>query len=222
MKLFIDSIHLAEIKNAASMGSIQGVTTNSTLIAKAGKDQKSILAEIAEVFDGPIHADVVSLDSEGIIQEALVHAEIHPHIVSKVPMTAEGLKAVYQLEKRKIKTNMSLIFSANQALLAAEAGASSVSLFLDRLDNISFDGIELIQDIRTIYKIHSLNTQIIAANIRHPIHVTKAAMAGANVSTCPYSVLDRMIKHPLTDQEIERFLADWSTVTKGNSTNPLF
>lgn len=214
MKLFIDTANTAEIKNAADMGILSGVTTNPSLVAKEGRDFVETLKEIVEIVDGPISAEVVSLDAEGMVEEALPLAALHPNIVIKVPMTAEGLKAVHRLAKRNIRTNVTLIFSANQALLAARAGASFVSPFIGRLDDISFDGVELIQDIATIFDIHGIDSEIIAASIRHPMHVTQAAKAGAHIATCPYNVLDKMIKHPLTDQGIERFLADWSTVKK--------
>lgn len=214
MKLFIDTANVAEIKNAAEMGILSGVTTNPSLIAKEGRDFVEVLKEIVQIVDGPISAEVVSLDADGMVEEGLPLAEIHPNIVIKVPMTAEGLKAVHRFAQRGIKTNVTLVFSANQALLAARAGATFVSPFIGRLDDISFDGIALIRDISAIFDIHGIDTEIIAASIRHPMHVTDAALAGAHISTCPYGVLDRMIKHPLTDQGIERFLADWSTVPK--------
>jgi transaldolase len=214
VKLFIDTANIAEIKNAAEMGIISGVTTNPSLVAKEGRDFIQVLKEIVEIVDGPISAEVVSLDANGMVEEALPLAEIHKNIVIKVPLTAEGLKAVHQLTKRGIRTNVTLIFSANQALLAARAGATFVSPFVGRLDDISFDGIELIHDIANIFDIHGIESEIIAASIRHPMHVTQAAKAGAHIATCPYNVIDKMIKHPLTDQGIERFLADWSTVAK--------
>lgn len=214
MKLFIDTANTAEIKNAADMGILSGVTTNPSLVAKEGRNFVEVLKEITAIVDGPISAEVVSLDADHMVEEALPLAELHKNIIIKVPMTAEGLKAVHRLAQRGIRTNVTLIFSANQALLAARAGASFVSPFVGRLDDISYDGIELIQDIATIFDIHGIDTEIIAASIRHPMHVTQAAKAGAHIATCPYNVLDRMIKHPLTDQGIERFLADWSTVAK--------
>lgn len=214
MKLFIDTANVAEIQNAAEMGILSGVTTNPSLIAKEGRDFVEVLKEIVKIVDGPISAEVVSLDAEGMIEEGLPLAALHPNIIIKVPMTAEGLKAVHRFRKRGIRTNVTLCFSANQALLAARAGAAFVSPFIGRLDDISFNGIELIRDISTIFDIHGIDTEIIAASIRHPIHVTEAAKAGAHIATCPYVVIDRMIKHPLTDQGIERFLADWSKATK--------
>lgn len=214
MKLFIDTANVDEIRNAAEMGIISGVTTNPSLVAKEGRDFMQVLKEIVQIVDGPISAEVVSLDSKGMVEEGLRLAEVHPNINVKVPMTSEGLKAVSTFAKRGIKTNVTLVFSANQALLAARAGASFVSPFIGRLDDISFDGVELIGDISMIFDMHGLETEIIAASIRHPMHVTQAAKAGANIATCPYPILDKMTKHPLTDQGIERFLADWSKVTK--------
>lgn len=214
MKLFIDTANTAEIKNAADMGILSGVTTNPSLIAKEGRNFIEVLKEITQIVDGPISAEVVSLDADNMVEEGLPLAKIHPNIVIKVPMTAEGLKAVHRFAQKGVKTNVTLIFSANQALLAARAGASFVSPFIGRLDDISYDGVELVSDIAQIFDIHGIDTEIIAASIRHPMHVTQAAKAGAHIATCPYGVLDRMIKHPLTDQGIERFLADWSTVTK--------
>jgi len=214
MKIFIDTANVDEIKNAADMGILSGVTTNPSLVAKEGRDFVQVLREILAIVDGPISAEVVSLEADGMVKEGEVYAKMHPNIVVKVPMTAEGLKAVHRFAKQGIRTNVTLIFSANQALLAARAGASFVSPFIGRLDDISFDGIELVRDISSIFDIHGIKTEIIAASIRHPVHVTQAALAGAHIATCPYVVLDRMIKHPLTDQGIERFLADWSKVEK--------
>ena len=214
MKLFIDTANVSEIKNAEEMGILSGVTTNPSLIAKEGRDFIQVLKEIVQIVDGPISAEVVSLDANSMVEEGIPLAEIHPNIVIKVPMTAEGLKAVYRFSQRGIKTNVTLVFSANQALLASRAGATFVSPFIGRLDDISYNGVELIRDISSIFDIHGIDTEIIAASIRHPMHVTEAALAGAHIATCPYGVLDRMIKHPLTDQGIERFLADWSTVPK--------
>ncbi|RIV17537.1 fructose-6-phosphate aldolase [Alicyclobacillaceae bacterium I2511] len=214
MKIFIDTANVAEIRNAAEMGILSGVTTNPSLIAKEGRDFHEVLREIVELVDGPISAEVVSLDAEGMVDEGVRLAAIHKNIVIKVPMTAEGLKAVHRFAQRGIRTNVTLVFSATQALLAARAGGSFVSPFVGRLDDISFDGIELISDIAEIYEIHGIETEIIAASIRHPMHVIQAAKAGSHIATCPYAVIDKMIKHPLTDQGIERFLADWSSVPK--------
>ncbi len=214
MKIFIDTANVAEIRNAAEMGILSGVTTNPSLVAKEGRDFHEVLKEIVALVDGPISAEVVSLDAEGMVEEGVRLASIHPNIVIKVPMTAEGLKAVHRFAQRGIRTNVTLVFSATQALLAARAGGSFVSPFVGRLDDISFDGVELLSDIAEIYDIHGIDTEIIAASIRHPMHVIQAAKAGAHIATCPYGVIDKMIKHPLTDQGIERFLADWSTVQK--------
>ncbi|WAH36886.1 fructose-6-phosphate aldolase [Alicyclobacillus dauci] len=214
MKFFIDTANVDEIKQAAAMGILSGVTTNPSLVAKEGRDFVQVLKEIVEIVDGPISAEVVSLDAEGMVKEALPLADIHKNIVIKIPMTAEGMKAVYQLAQRGIRTNVTLIFSANQALVAARAGASFVSPFIGRLDDISQDGAELIADIAHIFDLHAIDTEIIAASIRHPIHVTQAAKAGAHIATIPFKVIDQIIKHPLTDRGIERFLADWSTLQK--------
>lgn len=214
VKFFIDTANTDEIKRAAEMGILSGVTTNPSLVAKEGRDFIAVLHEIIEIVDGPISAEVVSLDAVGMVEEALPLAAIHKNIVIKVPMTTEGLKAVHQLAKRGIRTNVTLIFSANQALMAARAGAAFVSPFIGRLDDISVDGVELISDIAQIFDIHAIETEIIAASIRHPMHVTQAAKAGAHIATVPYNVFDQMAKHPLTDRGIERFLADWSTLQK--------
>lgn len=214
MKFFIDTANVAEIRTAAEMGILSGVTTNPSLIAKEGRDFVETLKEIIEIVDGPISAEVVSLDADEMVEEGLPLAALHPNIVIKVPMTAEGLKATHRFAKRGIRTNVTLVFSANQALLAARAGASFVSPFIGRLDDINMDGVELISDISTIFDIHAIETEIIAASVRHPMHVLYAAKAGSHIATCPFNVLDRMVKHPLTDQGIERFLADWSKVAK--------
>jgi transaldolase len=214
MKFFIDTANVEEIRLANDMGVISGVTTNPSLVAKEGRDFFQVLKEIVEIVDGPISAEVVSLDAKGMIEEGEKLAAIHPNIVIKVPMTAEGLKATKIFASRGIKTNVTLIFTANQALLAARAGASFVSPFIGRLDDISENGMHLIRDIADIFSIHALDTEIIAASVRHPVHVTEAALAGAHIATCPYGVIEKMIKHPLTDQGIERFLADWSKLDK--------
>lgn len=210
MKFFIDTAHVEDIKKAAAMGILSGVTTNPSLVAKEGRDFVEVLKEIVEIVDGPISAEVVSLDAEGMVKEALPLADIHKNIVIKVPMTAEGMKAVHQLTTRGIRTNVTLVFTANQALVAARAGASFVSPFIGRLDDIGQDGVDLIGDIAHIFDLHAIDTEIIAASIRHPMHVTQAAKAGAHISTVPFEVIDKIIKHPLTDRGIERFLADWS------------
>jgi transaldolase len=209
MKFFIDTANVDEIRLASEMGILSGVTTNPSLVAKEGRDFMQVLQEIVEIVDGPISAEVISLDAKGMVEEAEQFIRIHDNVTIKVPMTAEGLKAVKVFSERGIKTNVTLIFSANQALLAARAGATFVSPFIGRLDDISQDGIQLIRDIADIFQIHDIGTEIIAASIRHPVHVTQAALAGAHIATCPYPVIEQMIKHPLTDKGIERFLADW-------------
>lgn len=212
LRLFLDSANLDEIRSAWELGVISGVTTNPSLIAKEGRNFREVVQEIAAIVDGPISAEVVSTTADQMIPEGEALAQIHPNIVIKVPMTAEGLKAVREFSRKNIKTNMTLVFSANQALLAALAGATFVSPFLGRLDDIGHDGIDLIGEIVQIYAQHGFATEIIAASIRHPLHVTQAALMGADIATIPYKVLQQMIKHPLTDIGIERFLADWEKV----------
>ncbi len=212
MKLFIDTAIVEEIKKANDMGVICGVTTNPSLIAKSGRDFKEVITEIANIVDGPISAEVISLESEGMVKEAEELVKIHKNIVIKLPMTVEGLKATKILSSKGIKTNVTLIFSAAQALLAARAGATYVSPFLGRLDDIGMEGMSLIEEIVDIFEIHGIETEIIAASTRSPIHVTKAARAGAHIATVPYNVILQMTKHPLTDAGIERFLKDWETV----------
>lgn len=215
MKLFIDTANVNEIREAHSWGIICGVTTNPSLIAKEGRDFKEVVNEICSIVDGPISAEVISLKAEGMIEEARDLAKIHKNIVIKIPMTAEGLKAVSVLSKEGIKTNVTLIFSAAQALLAAKAGATYVSPFVGRLDDIGQNGIELIKEIVQIFKNYpDIKTEIIAASIRHPIHVIEAAKAGAHIATVPFKVLEQMTKHALTDVGIERFLKDWEKVPK--------
>lgn len=214
MKLFIDTANIDEIKEINEWGVISGVTTNPSLIAKEGKDFKEVVKEIASVVDGPISAEVISLDKDGMLKEARELAKIHPNIVIKIPMTKDGLKAVKVLSKEGIKTNVTLVFSPNQALLAASAGASYVSPFIGRLDDISSDGIKIIQDIVEVFDIHNIKTEIIAASIRHPIHVLDAAKAGAHIVTIPYKVFLQMLNHPLTDIGIEKFLKDWEGFIK--------
>ena len=212
MKIFIDTANIEEIKKANEMGVICGVTTNPSLIAKEGRDFKEVVKEITEIVDGPISAEVISLESEKMIEEALELVKIHKNIVIKIPMTEEGLKAVKVLSKKGIKTNVTLIFSATQALLAARAGASYVSPFVGRLDDIGQDGVSLIRDIAEIFDIHGIETEIIAASIRSGIHVTNAALAGSDIATVPYNVIVSMTKHPLTDNGIAKFLKDWEGV----------
>ena len=212
MKIFIDTANIEEIKKANEMGVICGVTTNPSLIAKEGRVFKEVVAEIASIVDGPISAEVISLETEKMVEEALELSKIHKNIVIKIPMTAEGLKAVSILSKKGIKTNVTLIFSPSQALLAARAGASYVSPFVGRLNDISSDGNKLVEDIATIFDIHGISTEIIAASIRSPEDVADAALSGTHIATIPYKVICQMINHPLTDAGIERFLKDWEGV----------
>lgn len=209
MKFFIDTANIDEIREANDLGILDGVTTNPTLVAKEGVDFHERLREITAIVKGSVSAEVISEDAEGMIKEARELAAIAPNITVKVPMTWEGLKAVKTLSAEKIETNVTLIFSANQALLAARAGATYVSPFLGRLDDIGHDGMELIKTISQIFKQADINTKIIAASIRHPMHVTEAALNGAHIATVPFNVLKQLVKHPLTDIGIERFLADW-------------
>lgn len=212
MKFFIDTANVDEIKEINNWGVIDGVTTNPSLIAKEKRDFKQVIKEIASIVDGPISAEVISLDSKNMVNEARDLAKIDKNIVIKIPMTEEGLKAVNILSKENIKTNVTLVFSATQALLASKAGASYVSPFLGRLDDISTDGMNLIEDICQIFSIYDIDTQIIAASIRTPMHVLQIAKSGADIATVPYKVFKQMLKHPLTDIGIEKFLKDWESV----------
>ena len=214
MKFFVDTANVDEIRKANDMGIICGVTTNPSLIAKEGRNFNQVIAEIASIVDGPISGEVkaTTTDAEGMIKEGREIAAIHPNMVVKIPMTVEGLKAVKVLHAEGIKTNVTLIFSAAQALLAARAGATYVSPFLGRLDDISMPGIDLINDITEIFMMHDIQTEIIAASIRNPIHVIDCAKAGADIATVPYKVLEQMTKHPLTDQGIAKFQADYKAV----------
>ncbi|NLK97896.1 fructose-6-phosphate aldolase [Defluviitalea saccharophila] len=214
MKIFIDTANVEEIKKANDMGVISGVTTNPSLIAKEGRDFIEVVKEITTIVDGPISAEVISLESEGMVKEARELAKIHKNIVIKIPMTIEGLKAVKILSAENIKTNVTLIFSATQALLAARAGATYVSPFLGRLDDIGNEGMNLIEEIVEIFSIHDIETEVIAASVRNPIHVIQAARIGAHIATIPYNVIVQMTKHPMTDLGIERFLKDWEGVPK--------
>lgn len=209
MRFFIDTANVDEIRKAAKMGFISGVTTNPSLIAKEGRDFNEVLKEITSIVDGPISGEVISLQADKMIEEARVIAKMHPNMVVKIPMTADGLEAVSVVSKEGIKTNVTLIFSATQALLAARAGATYVSPFLGRLDDISSDGMQLIEDIAEIFGVHGIETQIIAASIRHPLHVLECAKAGADIATVPYKVLMQMIEHPLTKAGIDKFMKDW-------------
>jgi len=209
LKLFIDSANIEEVRQAAEMGIISGVTTNPSLVAREGRDFRQVVMEICDLVDGPVSAEVISLDAPGMVEEAVDIAAWSPNVVIKVPMTVEGLKAVRELSAKGIKTNVTLVFSSNQALLAARAGATYVSPFVGRLDDISSDGCGVVAEIAAIFDMHDIDTQIIAASIRHPLHVTKAALAGADIATVPYAVLLQMVKHPLTDAGVARFIADW-------------
>lgn len=214
MKLFIDTANVDEIKEINSWGVIEGVTTNPSLIAKEGRVFEDVVKEITQIVNGPISAEVISMDSEGMIREGKELSKIHENIVIKIPMCAEGLKAVADLSKNGIKTNVTLIFSANQAILAAKAGATYVSPFVGRLDDIGQEGIMLIQEIVDIFDIHGIDTEIISASIRHPQHVLTSAKSGAHISTIPYKVFKQMLGHPMTDSGIDKFLKDWETVPK--------
>jgi len=214
MKFFIDTANIDEIKEINECGVISGVTTNPSLIAKEGRDFKEVVREISEIVDGPISAEVISLDRDGMLREARELAKIHQNIVIKIPMTSEGLKAVKVLSKEGIKTNVTLIFSANQALLASLAGATYVSPFIGRLDDIGNEGMKIVEDIVEIFSIHDIKTEVIAASIRHPIHVLEAAKAGAHIATIPYKVFLQMVNHPLTDVGIEKFMKDWEGFIK--------
>lgn len=214
MRFFIDTANINEIREANEWGVIAGVTTNPSLVAKEGRDFHEVIREIAAIVDGPISAEVISLEAPKMVEEARVLAKIHPNVVIKVPMTKEGLKATKLLAAEGIKTNVTLVFSPNQAMLAAAAGATYVSPFVGRLDDVSHDGIQLVADISEIFGLYGIETEIIAASIRHPLHVIEAAKAGADIATVPFKVLEQMVKHPLTDQGIERFLADWEKVPK--------
>lgn len=214
MKMFIDTANVDHIREANDLGVICGVTTNPSLIAKEGRDFVEVVKEITTIVDGPISAEVISLDHEGMVKEARELVKIHKNIVIKIPMTLEGLKAVKILAAEGVKTNVTLIFSATQALMAARAGATYVSPFLGRVDDIGSVGMTLIEEIVDIFDIHGIETEIIAASIRNPLHVIDAARAGCHIATIPYNVLIQMAKHPLTDIGIERFLKDWESVPK--------
>ncbi|MDP4091099.1 MAG: fructose-6-phosphate aldolase [Bacillota bacterium] len=214
MKLFIDTANIDEIRRANDMGVIQGVTTNPSLIAKEGRDFMQVVREIADIVDGPISAEVISLNAEEMVREARELVKIHKNIVIKIPMTEDGLKAVKGLSKDGIKTNVTLIFSAAQALLAARAGASYVSPFVGRLDDIGNEGMMLIEEVAMIFDIHDIQTEIICASVRSPIHVIDAAKAGSHIATVPFKVIEQMLKHPLTDAGIKKFLEDWGSMKK--------
>lgn len=214
MKLFIDTANINEIREANSLGIIDGVTTNPTLIAREGRDFIEVVKEICSIVDGPISAEVVSLKSDDMVKEARILAKIHKNIVIKIPIVPEGLKATKILSGEGVKTNLTLCFSPNQALLAAKAGATYVSPFIGRLDDISAVGIELVQDINTIFLNYGFKTQIIVASVRNPVHVLDAARIGADIATVPYATLMALVKHPLTDAGVQKFLKDWENVQK--------
>ena len=209
MKIFLDTANIEEIKKAQSWGLLDGVTTNPTLLSREENDPIQQLKEICKIVRGPVSAEVISLNSEGMIEEAVSLAKISPNIVIKIPLTLEGLKAVKILSEKNISTNVTLCFSPLQALLAAKAGATFISPFVGRLDDISHQGMKLVEEIKNIYKNYNFETQIIVASVRHPLHVLKAAQIGADIATVPFKVLEQLIRHPLTDIGIERFLKDW-------------
>ena len=212
MKLFIDTANVDEIKEINDWGVICGVTTNPSLIAKEGRVFKEVIKEITDIVDGPISAEVISLESDKMVEEALELSKIHENVIIKVPMTSEGLKAVKILSGKGIKTNVTLVFSGNQALLAARAGATFVSPFIGRMDDIGNVGMNIIEDIITVFEIHGIDTEVISASIRNPMHVLESAKTGAHIATIPYQVFKVMLKHPLTDIGIEKFLKDWESV----------
>lgn len=212
MKIFIDSANVKEIQEAASLGVIDGVTTNPTLVAKEKRPSSELLKEICGLVEGPVSAEVISLDAEGMVKEALELVKIAPNIVIKIPLIKEGLRAVKQLSAKKIRTNVTLCFSATQALMAAKAGATYISPFIGRLDDISQVGMELIADIKQIYSNYDFKTQIIVASVRNPVHVVDAAKIGADIATIPFAVIEQLLRHPLTDIGIARFLEDYKKI----------
>jgi len=215
VQIFLDTADVKEIREMAALGLVDGVTTNPSLIAKEGRPFRDIVAEILTIVDGPINLEVVSTDAPGMVAEGRELAKLHKNVVVKIPLIAEGLKAVRLLHAEGIRTNLTLCFSAPQALLAAKAGASYISPFVGRLDDISHVGMDLVRQILTIYKNYGYATQVLAASLRTPVHFLEAALAGAHVSTLPPAVLRQLLKHPLTDAGLERFLADWKKVPKG-------
>lgn len=214
MKFFIDTADVNEIRTAHEMGLVDGVTTNPSLVAKSGRDFKEVITEITTIVDGPISAEVVALDAPGMIREGRELVKIHPNIVVKIPMTAEGLKATRALADEGVGINMTLVFSPVQALLAAKAGAAYISPFVGRLDDIGHDGMDGIAQIRTILDNYGYSAEIIVASVRSPLHVLNAGLIGADICTIPFGVMQQLVKHPLTDIGIERFLADWEKVPK--------
>jgi transaldolase len=214
MKFFVDTANVAEIREAASLGILDGVTTNPSLVAKEGKPFKETILQICEIANGPVSVEVIATDAAGMCKEAQEYATWHKHVVVKLPTTREGLKATKCLSEQGIKTNVTLCFSASQAILVAKAGATYVSPFVGRLDDISHEGMELVRQIVAIYRNYNFQTQVLAASLRHPMHVVDAALCGAHVATMPLKILDMMFKHPLTDRGLEQFLKDWE---KGKS-----
>ena len=214
MKIFIDTANIDEIRKAYDWGVIDGVTTNPSLVAKEGRGFDEVVREIISLIDGPISLEVISLQSEGMVQEAIEMSGWSKNVVIKIPMTPEGLKSVKILNTKKIRTNATLVFSANQAILAAKAGATYVSPFIGRLDDIGHDGMQVVRDMVTIFNIYHFKTEIIVASIRHPLHVIEAAKAGAHVVTIPFNVIEKMFSHPLTDAGLAKFLSDWKKVPK--------
>ncbi|TNF61132.1 MAG: fructose-6-phosphate aldolase [Deltaproteobacteria bacterium] len=215
MKIFIDTADIEEIRDAAAMGVIDGVTTNPSLVAKTGRPFKDVLVDICEVVDGPISAEVIATDYEGIVNEARKLSAMHENIVVKVPLIAEGLKAVRTLSDEGIRVNVTLCFSATQGLLAAKAGATYISPFVGRVDDISGSGMELVEQLVTVYQNYGLSTQVLVASVRHPVHVVQASLIGADVATIPHKVIHQLLKHPLTDIGLERFLADAKKIPTG-------
>jgi len=214
MKFFLDTANVKEIQEAASLGLLDGVTTNPSLVAKEGRSFKEMLIEICKIVDGPVSAEVVSLEANAMVKEGKELAKIHKNIVVKVPLIAEGLKATKRMAAEGIKVNVTLCFSPTQALLAAKAGAWCVSPFIGRLDDISSNGMELIRQILTIYRNYDYKTQVLVASVRHPQHVVEAALAGGHICTMPFSIFQQMVKHPLTDSGLKKFLADWEAQAK--------
>jgi transaldolase len=214
MKFFIDTANVKEIREAAGLGVVDGVTTNPSLVSKEGRDFKQVITEICSIVDGPISAEAVSLEADKMVIEGMDLAKIHKNIVVKLPMTKEGLKATKILAGKGIRVNMTLVFSPAQALLAAKVGAAYVSPFVGRLDDISHDGMDLVRQVITIFDNYGYPTEVIVASVRNPLHVVDAALAGAHIATIPFSVIDQIVKHPLTDIGIEKFLADWKKLEK--------
>ena len=215
MKIFLDTANVEEIREAESWGVLDGVTTNPSLVSKEGREFKELLVNICSIVNGPVSAEVVATTTDEMLREGHILSGLHKNIVVKIPLIVEGLKAVKVLSREGIRTNVTLCFSPTQALLAAKAGATYVSPFIGRLDDISHEGMDVIRDIKTIFSQHGLQTQILAASLRHPLHVIEAAKIGADIATLPFKVLEQMIKHPLTDLGLERFLKDWSQFHKG-------